>query len=933
MYLSEDISIDLMKDRLHSHDWGIWGKEKYTYSEDKQREKHLRESALLMKLLKGCPERLKVALRYSYGICGLDAYSLPISESEFHQLSRIYKDAITFALKIPDEGMRDLYTELYCIHFTAKEINGFEKGLLVNETSDQAIWRKYIYLDFFKFSCINMLMRESITSLGKLSDQMFTSRLLLAYYLGTGSLLDKATVFFSKDEYQAIIIQIELFCKKLELTPEFPDIQYQLFIKDYLEILNNVRQFRNQRKNAIQLFHEERYKPFLVCNNYYEKYLGLNSVEYEHIQEDARQIDNPLKAMIKLHDQILSMKSFNSQQMLHLLRIIRNKTDEAYGNKELFQSDLNITNVFSITTHPFFQALLYEGKILSLLFRNECPEYGDYIYPLFEELVPFYSIKLEDKRSLLSFETNLDFDLPQLTLAHHVHNANCEKLHNKMIINKLLIWDQEKIKHIVSSSSSLVEIALKERELCRKIGFNYYRIHARQHLKAGNQNRAIPNIIEGVGKEYYLTMDDDYFSFPDYALIAHKKIVSEDLDYLQAPLIFKGLYDNVTHAEKADAESMLFFEATYGRNVPRYYVFPRGTSTIFNFIDGNNSFTDTGGFLVDFSSEDFGQGYLALIQQCSSLFGKKKSSNTPGQITERIHVIGEGVDLNGKIKQMERWMQGSGQVFFHLLLPALIKSLIKGERNLILNKQFSGTFFLTASGIAYRFIFFILLCYPLLFSALINAGYLPGKFHASLIIPVIIFNFLVIFTMFFIVINKVSILAALRLVLIEPIITVPAVIGYLKGIFKITPKKWVANKSGKLMHSANNGIYFLLLLNTISIISLRNIGIWQYFWALFNSILIFSGFIILNWRYKPKIPVIRFERNPTIVLWIILFIISSLLTTLYFVLEFNFEPVPLKILVLLIMLFTFVMSFKMMFLNIALVCFQKKAKRLNLKVL
>ena len=200
---------------LNSPNWGIWGKEKYTFNEEEQNAKHIKEITLLHKLIEGIPERMQLALRYSFGICNLKAYSMPISEKEFSYLSGIYNDAIEYTKEISDIGFRELVEEIYCIHKTASEIPGFTKGKLVNETKIPDTWRKYVFLDFFKFSCINILIREPINKIVEYSNELLTSKFILSYFLGTGSFVEKASVLFSNDDFQHIKKCTDNLCKKI----------------------------------------------------------------------------------------------------------------------------------------------------------------------------------------------------------------------------------------------------------------------------------------------------------------------------------------------------------------------------------------------------------------------------------------------------------------------------------------------------------------------------------------------------------------------------------------------------------------------------------------------------------------------------------------------------------------------------------------------
>lgn len=922
---SDNLQID---SRLNSPDWGIWGKEKYSFNDQQNNDKHLQESLLLDKLLEGVPERLKIALRYTFGICDLNAYAMPISEVEFKYLSDLYQDALIYASSIQDNGLRELVQELYCINKTAAEIPGFTEGNLVNETLNPEIWRKYIYLDFFKFSLINMLMRESISNIVEFTSEQLASKLITSYFLGIGSFVEKVSILFSEQAFCKIIERLKIMCKKIEIYPEFPDINSSNYSNEFFELLVHITNNRKSCDNeSIQQFLLSRYNPFIICDQYYAKYFNSEYSSNEFYEEILHYKNRPLKMIVKLYDLMKKSKVLNTIELLSVLRKVRSLVDEKYFDDSLLKADLNIENFYANTTHPFFQALIYEGKILSILFNADYPESGRYFSSLFIELVPFYAMFFSKNGKLFVYDTKMPNDLPRLILAHHIHNANCEKLYDKMAINKMIIWDTEKVFFNISSSSSKVDIVLKEREICLELGYNHYRLHARQHLKAGNQNRAIPNSINGIGKEYYLTLDDDYFVFPDFAMCGHHKILSDNMDYVQAPLAFRGIYDYVTRGEQVDAESMLFFEAIYGRNYPRNYVFPRGTGTIFNFTDGKNSLTDTGGFLVDFSCEDFGQGYVSLIQHHSEIFGNINCENTEGEITDTIYVIGEGVDLNGKLKQMERWMQGSSKILFHLLLPTLFKSILRGETELLSNKQMMSTFNLTAMGITFRFMLFSFFCIPFLYSSLATGNILlPEMVHINMLVLVIFVNLLSLFSMYFYIQRKVSLASTIRLILIEPIITVPAIIGYLKGIFGVTPKIWSANKSKKHAHYSYRGVYILLLMNIFSIVTFINLEFWPFFWPFLNIVLIITGFFVFRRNHVPKDPLIRIPLKHPFITWIAFIAMSTIFNIWFFILEFKFASNGLKMAILGIMAFNFYMSFRMMLLNVILVYKLKKSK-------
>lgn len=918
---SLSLNLDILNAQLKSTEWGVWGKEAYTFSPKAIKKKHDNEINVLQSLTINIPERLLIGLRYSYGICDLNAYAKPLSENEFLYLKNIYYEAKQYTQQLVYPGLKELAIELFLINKTASGIEGFQRGVLVNETNNYDIWRKYFYLDFFKFSYINFLIREKLENIEQYSNDVFAARLVLAYFLGSGSFKEKASIFFSISNFQIINERVIQIVNSFEQSLEFPDYNVSIYRESFIHLMQLIKKYRiNGKLNLQQELFNRRFEPLEICNDFYKAFYNL----IPDI-DDSNQIETnekPLKALKKLHNEA---KNKSYLAILKELRIIRKNTDAIYKIPDFTEENLTIENFFKKTNHSYFQAMLYEGKILYHAFQKKYPDSDELFKPIFNELIPFYSIKYNPQSSLIPLNNKNLKNLPRLILAHHVHNANCDKLGDKMAINKLIQWDNDNLVFTVSSSSSKPTIVAQERNNCLKFGYDHYRIHARQHLKAGNQNRAIPNAIDGIGREFYLTLDDDYFVFPDFMLKEYNRLVSENLDYAQSPLAFKGIYEHVTMGEKADAESMLFFELSLGRNYPRNFVFPRGTGTIFQFLDGKNSITDTGGFLVDYSSEDFGQGYIALVQQYSTILGSKKSKLNPGKLTESIHVIGEGVDLTGKTRQIERWMQGTGKVFFHLIVPVIFKCILKGQINLIKKQQFLSTFFLTSIGITFRFM--TVLFYTLPFLLLLNGNYVLSGIleHVWLLFLILLFSIFVNFYMYFYKFGRVSFLCSLRLFLVEPLITMPSAIGYFKGLLGLTPNAWVANKTKKGNLNTFYGIYILIVINLISLFIIHEQRFIINIWSLLNLTLLIGGYRMFKKVQYPKDIPLRKIKPAYLNSWIILCFISLLLWILFYLVELSHPLNPFKAFIMFIMIFNTYISFRMMGFNIVL--FIKQVRR------
>jgi hypothetical protein len=849
----ETLAMDRMyanhSNQYNSDNWGIWGKEKYTLPESQLQAKHYDQLKTLSECLELSPVRIKHALNFTYGLCNLSGYADPITKVEFNMLLGIYQDAIRHSSSVQNDSIRFLIQELYCIRRVAEENAHFKAGKLVNESDQSEIHRKYVHLDFFKFSLLNLLIRVETKAITNFSPSELASHLVLSWFLGVGSFLDKAAIFFSEQAFDQIRILLHEINNKIEESLEFPVCDYTIF-KDELDFLIDLVDSEKRELSEEKIAKKRnthRTAEFKTCNAYYTNYYQLNV--------SAAITKNPLSELRKLYTRINKTKnieSLNTADIKSTLRSLRYTLDEKYKTEiDRFTDDLLIKDFFDKTTHPYFTALQYECKILALLFTIENKDVlaRHSIATIFNELASFYTCKAQSGEDLFDCSlVDLHDNFPTLVLAHHVHNANCDKLKDMMSINRLMQWPVEKQVCNISSSSSNHDIVKKEREICLQLGFNHYRIHARQHLKAGNQNRSIFNAINCSGHEYYLTLDDDYFIFPEFPRIAHETIREKKLDYYQAPLAFKGVFRlGAINGERADAEMMHYFESTSGGNDQRTYVFPRGTGTVFSFHNGISSLSDTGGFLINYSSEDFGQGFLSLLQD-HGLKGKKTHTNTPGQMSERVLCIGEGVDLSGKIMQMIRWCHGTSKIYFHILIPALLSAIVKGKLDIFSNKQVQRILFFIPVTIASKLLLVLIYCAPLIYYLLFTLGItIPPSFKTQyfiLLASTMILG-LASISHYFLVQRKIS-FSPLRIFLMDNIITVSAVYGYISGLFKLKTYWW-SNKSNKINLKQYRGAIFLFLVNVIVIpLAYRDQHYMPALWATINATVFFTGFFYLN---------------------------------------------------------------------------------------
>ncbi|MEN7548111.1 hypothetical protein AAG747_09325 [Rapidithrix thailandica] len=841
-----------------SANWGIWGKEKYTYSAKAIEDKAKKQKNRLASFFKKYPDRLRYGLNFSYGVCDLKGYAKPFDSQEMELLHSIYQEACQQAEFTQLPAYKLLITELACIRLAALRIPGFAKGNLVNESEDEEALRKYEYLDFFKFSLINYLIRIEGKDLVTFNGGEMASHLVLAWFLGTGSLVEKISVFFSPEVWQQIQKQCKTLVQQLEVSTELPEVNPPELLAaiDALAKLITLQKQYCPPGQIMQKARKKREESVHICNDYYQEYLT--------IQVPPSSSSNVLKAYIRLWNQADKRTSFSPEELLRLkraLRALRGELEQKYAeqiNEEDF-ANISVEKFASQTNHPYFIALQYEVKLLARLYREEFPKapQRDHVVALFEEIGPFYAVRKPNGKDLFRFSgREVQHDLPRLVVAHHIHNANCQTVRKKMSINRHIHWSAQQLVCNISSSSSREEVVKEERNMCIEMGFNHYRIHARRHLKAGNQNRAICNTINCTGIEYYLTLDDDYFTFPESALLMHQQIEEHQLDYFQSPQALEGIYKiNCSNAERADAELMHYFENTSGRNQPRTYVFPRGTATMFCFDNGISSVTDTGGFLIDNASEDFGQGYLAYLQEENMLPVKKMRKRKPGQLSEQVLCIGEGVDLAGKGKQLIRWHQGGIHLYLHLFLPILFRGLLNGKTQVFTKMQTLRLLLFLPVTVANKFLILTLFCTPFLFYLFetMEVGGSQLSQLKGLNWMVISFSFLMILynLLHFQLIMKRFSWSPFRIMFMENFTILASCWGYFAGMFYGKTKKWHANKSRVFRLNEYTGIAFLLALNGITcFLSWLHSGFGLVsFWSGFNVISFLTGLFVL--RHRP----------------------------------------------------------------------------------
>jgi hypothetical protein len=357
-------------------------------------------------------------------------------------------------------------------------------------------------------------------------------------------------------------------------------------------------------------------------------------------------------------------------------------------------------------------------------------------------------------------------------------------------------------------------------------------------LKAGNQNRTIPNSPkDGSGESFYLTLDDDYCIASEAINRTVPLLVDKgQAGFLQIPLYFRA-NDEPWHspARRLDATLTYFYMAVlapafHGKNgvsdgeQDSAFTLPFGTNTLYRITRGKDYLEDTGYFPVERGAEDTLQGYLSHLKRHTTLFEPSKMKYTSGVFINETWIIGDSVDFPGKLKQQIRWSEG-GTYAFIIWLKSLIKnrvaSLFPGfavskethpppfsKKQLILGTAFSVHYPLQA-----------------LFSSLLFIAFPLSLFfydlHSSLIaqvcmyVPTFITLFFNIYTAHYIGVTFSDLLGGW---LLHYFACYPSqLIGVWRAVFDPSTS-WEANKaSGAITPKIVNVFYFLLALLNIAV--------------------------------------------------------------------------------------------------------------------
>jgi hypothetical protein len=158
----------------------------------------------------------------------------------------------------------------------------------------------------------------------------------------------------------------------------------------------------------------------------------------------------------------------------------------------------------------------------------------------------------------------------------------------------------------------------------------------------------------------------------------------------------------------------------------------------------------------------------------------------------------------------------------------------------------------------------------------------------------------------------------------ETILAIPSLKGHIKGILGLIPKGWRSDKSKKFSNENFLGIYAILLLNIFSLVTIKNLSIGFIFWTLFNIMLIGGGILSFNIYRKPYASKFNVFKQLPFNTWLQLFIISIILNIIFYILEFRTSMNGPKLAMLLILFYSFLLSFRTIILNIILIYKQDK---------
>jgi hypothetical protein len=268
---------------------------------------------------------------------------------------------------------------------------------------------------------------------------------------------------------------------------------------------------------------------------------------------------------------------------------------------------------------------------------------------------------------------------PLVTVGVHVHNAQPHVLFETLVHVREIAWPYQARWTVLGSTSSDRAIAHAEHRMALALGMTRLGLTNRQLLKAGQQNRLLPNMPRASDREsFYLTLDDDYVAAPAVLLRTVPILLgARDAAFVQMPLVFRAaLEPGHSIGRRMDAASMLTWSAVKAPGFTETGIsLPFGTCTLFRMTAGHNAIEATGGFVVDpttvMAGEDFAHGVVAvLMSHRPAAFAHVRGKWTGGLFLSEGWVVGDGVDFApGGQRQKTRWAESAIRILCTLWMP------------------------------------------------------------------------------------------------------------------------------------------------------------------------------------------------------------------------------------------------------------------------
>ncbi|MGE5307987.1 MAG: hypothetical protein ACM3OC_02750, partial [Deltaproteobacteria bacterium] len=275
----------------------------------------------------------------------------------------------------------------------------------------------------------------------------------------------------------------------------------------------------------------------------------------------------------------------------------------------------------------------------------------------------------------------------------HVHNASIDTLTETLSHASEIGWNPGRKWVILGTDTNNMKIAEQERALAIELGLTRYAVGARRHLKAGNQNRIMPNVpLSETGETFYLTLDDDYAPASGILYRVIPLMMSQnELPYIQIPLYFRANSEmGYTRSKRLDSSIVYSYSLLSSGLVDTKYdrasggsknddiVVPCGTGTVFRLTPGNNQLEEIGYFPVGTSAEDTAVGMMLFLKNNLDIYADpiKSSGKRQGVYLNEMWVRGDGVEYEGRLRQQIRWSEGGSRVFL-MMIGAALHSIFK----------------------------------------------------------------------------------------------------------------------------------------------------------------------------------------------------------------------------------------------------------------